>query len=126
MPAALNVLSNRVIGAAMEVHRRLGPGLMERIYEEALCVELGLRGIEWSRQVLGDVRYRGVRVGECRIDVLVENCLILELKSVEKLLDLHRAQLSSYLQIFGVRLGLLLNFNVPMLKNGIRRVLGPP
>jgi len=118
-------LTRRVIGAAIEVHRRLGPGFLERIYEGALAIELGLRGIRFRRQVTSHVEYRGVRVGECRLDFLVEEALVLELKAIERLAPVHQAQLISYLRTHGLRLGLLLNFNVPVLKHGIERILNP-
>ena len=115
-------LSRRVIGAAIEVHRVLGPGFLERVYEEALSVEFGLRGIQFRRQVVAFVDYKSIRVGESRLDFLVEDRLVLELKAIEKLAAIHQAQLISYLRTHGLRLGLLLNFNVPVLKLGIRRV----
>ncbi len=118
-------ITQRVIGAALEVHRALGPGLLESTYEECLCHEMGLRGIVYSRQVEIPVRYKGAHI-ECgyRLDVLVEDRVILELKAVEALLPIHEAQLLTYLRLCGKRVGLLINFNVALLRKGIvRRVL---
>ena len=114
-----------ILGAAIEVHRHLGPGLLESAYEECLCPELQLRNIAFARQVPLPVEYKGSRV-DCgyRIDLIVENQVILELKAIEKILPVHEAQLLSYLRLTGKRVGLLINFFVPVLKNGIvRRVL---
>jgi GxxExxY protein len=112
-----------VIGAAIEVHRALGPGLLESAYEECLCHELGLRAITFRRQVPLSVRYKTVSL-ECgyRVDLVVEDKLILELKTVEKILPVHEAQLLTYLRLSGTQTGLLINFNVPVLKNGVRRM----
>jgi GxxExxY protein len=116
-------LAYEVIGAAIAVHRELGPGYTEAVYEEALCVELGVRSIPFERQAPIIITYRGQRVGEGRIDILVDRVLIVELKAVETLLPLHVAQVVSYLKAKDMRLGLLLNFNVTHLKNGIKRVI---
>ena len=119
----VNLLSNRVIGACIEIHRQLGPGLLESVYEECLCHELGLQGIRFSRQRPLPVVYKGIRLeGGYRLDVLVENSLVLELKAVDALLPVHEAQLLTYLKLSGLPLGLLLNFNVPVLKQGIKRI----
>ena len=118
-------ITQRVIGAALEVHRALGPGLLESTYEECLCHEMGLRGIGCRRQVEIPVRYKGTDI-ECgyRVDVLVEERVILELKAVEALLPIHEAQLLTYLRLSEKRVGLLINFNVALLRKGIvRRVL---
>ncbi|HEX9988440.1 MAG TPA: GxxExxY protein [Chloroflexia bacterium] len=117
-----NGLSYRVIGAALEVHRLLGPGFLESVYEEALCIELTLRGIPFARQVAVTLDYKGQAVGEGRLDVLVGNVLVVELKAVEALAPIHTAQLLSYLKTTGHKLGLLINFNVPILKDGIKRL----
>ncbi len=122
----LNELSNRVIGAAIEVHRGLGPGLHEMHYELALEHEFTLRGIHHTRELLIPVRYKGIEVGKQRLDFLVEEKLILELKSVDALALVHRAQVLSYLNLAKLNLGLLINFDVPILKDGIRRVIRPP
>ena len=121
--AALNDLSNRIIGAALEVHRVLGPGFLESIYEEALGIELKLRSIPFVAQYPISVGYKGRQIGEGRLDLLVANSLVVELKAVEVLLPVHTAQLHSYLKATGHKLGLLINFNVPLLRDGIRRVI---
>jgi GxxExxY protein len=115
-------LSERVIGAAISVHRELGPGLLESIYEACLCREFDLLGIAYERQVALPVSYKGVQL-ECghRMDLVVEGRLVLELKSVEELLPLHEAQLLTYLKLSGIKIGLLININVPVLKDGVRR-----
>jgi GxxExxY protein len=117
-----NPLTERIIGAAIEVHRHLGPGLLEATYEACLAYELTDRGLTVERQLELPVIYRGVRV-DCgyRIDLLVERTVIVELKSVEKLLPIHEAQLLSYLKLSGHRLGLLINFNVTRLTEGLKR-----
>jgi len=119
---AVNELSNVVIGAAIEVHRTLGPGLLESVYEEALCIELKLRGMPFVRQALVPVTYKGHAAGEMRLDLLVGNTLIVELKAVDELAQVHSAQLLSYLRLTGHQLGLLINFNVPLLRSGIKRL----
>ena len=115
-------LSNRVIGCAIEVHRHLGPGLLESAYEQCLAHELSRNDIGFKLQLAQPVRYKDVFL-DCgyRIDVLVENQLIIELKSVEKLLGIHEAQLLTYMKLAGVNLGLLMNFNVTNLKDGMKR-----
>ena len=118
-------LSSNIIGAAIEVHRELGPGLLESACEECLCHELHLRGLIFERQVPLPVQYKGLKL-DCgyRLDVVVENVVILELKSVERVLPVHEAQLLTYLKLTGKRVGLIINFNVPVLKDGIvRKVL---
>ena len=116
-------VARRVIGAAIEVHRHLGPGYLERVYEEALAVELGLRGIPFERQRSFALDYKGHAVGEGRLDLLVDGCLAVELKAVDALAPIHKAQLISYLKATGLHLGLLINFSVPVLKQGIKRVV---
>lgn len=114
-----------IIGAAIEVHRHLGPGLLESVYEECLCHELHLQEMEFRRQLELPVIYKGLSL-DCgyRIDLIVQDEVILELKSVEKLLPVHQAQLLTYMRLAGKRVGLLINFNVPLLMQGIiRRVL---
>jgi len=115
-------LSNRVIGCALEVHRELGPGLLESTYEQCLAHELKLNGIRFELQHPLPVKYKSVRL-ECgyRVDVLVEDKLIIELKSVEQMKGIHEAQLLTYMRLAGVKIGLLINFNVTKLKNGIKR-----
>lgn len=114
-----------IIAAAIEVHRALGPGLLESVYEECLCRELELRGIPFVRQVPIPVEYKGVR-SECgyRIDLLVKDEVVVEIKAVEAIHPVHEAQLLTYMKLSGKRVGLLINFCVPVLKDGIvRRVL---
>ena len=119
----LDRLAHEVIGAAIEVHRVLGPGYLESVYEEALCLELQSRGIPFARQPIVTVSYKGIVVGEGRIDILVADSLVIELKAVEMLLPIHGVQLLSYLKATGYQLGLLINFNSQYLKNGIRRIV---
>jgi GxxExxY protein len=114
-----------IVGAAIEVHRALGPGLLESAYEECLCHELHLRGLAFERQVALPVPYKGLKL-DCgyKMDVVVDSTVILELKCVEKILPIHEAQLLTYLKLSGKHVGLLINFNVPLLTQGIvRRVL---
>ncbi|WP_414660510.1 GxxExxY protein [Horticoccus sp. 23ND18S-11] len=119
----LNTLSYRVIGLCLEVHRELGPGLLESVYEEALAYELTKAGIHFERQRECPVHYKHVLLPcNYRLDFVVEGELILELKAVTELQPLHHAQLLTYLKLERRPLGLLINFNVPVLKNGIRRV----
>ena len=115
-------LTERVIGAAISVHRALGPGYLESLYEEALSIELFAIGVPFVRQAPMAVRYRDVEIGHGRMDLLVDETLIVELKAVDSLAPIHIAQLLSYLRATGLRMGLLINFNVPVLKHGIRRV----
>jgi GxxExxY protein len=116
-------LARAVIGAAIEVHRVLGPGFREALYEEALALEMGLRGISFTRQALVEVSYKGAMVGSGRLDFLVADRLIVELKSVDALHALHRAQVVAYLQATNLSLGLLLNFNCALMKDGVHRVI---
>jgi GxxExxY protein len=116
-------LARIVIGAAIEVHRPLGPGYLENIYEQALAVELEIRGVTFKRQFGFSLTYKGRPVGEGRLDLLIEDCRIVELKSVETLTPLHTAQVISYLKGTGYRLGLLINFNVKILASGLKRVV---
>jgi GxxExxY protein len=119
-----NELSRQIIGAAIEVHRALGPGLLEAAYEECLCRELSLRGIAFKRQVPLPIEYKGAKLDcQFRIDILVEDLLVVELKSVEKIEPIHRAQLLTYLRLSGRWLGLLINFNAPALRKGIKRLV---
>ncbi|WP_437284784.1 GxxExxY protein [Sorangium sp. So ce406] len=123
LDAELTGLTRQVIGAAIEEHRVLGPGFLESVYEEALGVELSLRRIPFRRQVVVGVNYKGRFVGEGRVDVLVDARLIVELKAVEHLAPIHVAQLLSYLKAMKLRHGLLVTFNVPALRLGIKRVV---
>lgn len=121
----LNELSHHVIGLCIEVHRELGPGLLESAYEEALAYELTQTGLKYERQRDMPLLYKGVKL-DCgyRLDLVIEGELILELKAASELLPVHHAQLLTYLKLERRSLGLLINFNVPVLKHGIRRVVG--
>ena len=118
----LNQLTGKVIGAAIEVHRELGPGFTKSVYEEALCREFELQGIPFERQPRFEVFYKGEKVGEGRVDMLVGGMVIVELKAMEALAPVHSAQVLSYLKMSGLTIGLLLNFNCAVLKNGIKRI----
>ena len=119
----INKLTGEVIGAAIEVHKTLGPGLLESTYEECLCHELLLRKLPFNRQVALPIKYKEVDL-DCgyRLDVVVAKDLIIELKACEDFLPIHEAQLLTYLKLTGIKYGLLINFNVPMLKDGIKRL----
>ncbi len=120
----LNKISKQILDAAIEVHKQLGPGLLESVYEYCLCKELELRKIKYERQVKIPIFYKNEPVGsDYIIDILVEDELILELKAVEKVLPIHKAQLLSYLRLTNKRLGILINFNVPILVEGWKRVI---
>jgi GxxExxY protein len=119
-------LANDVIGAAIEVHKHLGPGYLESVYEEALAVELRLRGIPYVRQHPVSVAYKDFSVGEGRVDLLAGNKLIVELKAVENILPIHKSQIISYLKAASLPLGLLINFNVRMMRDGIHRIVFSP
>lgn len=121
-----NQITEAIIGAAIEVHRTLGPGLLESAYEECLAHELTLRRVPFERQVPLPVQYKGLSL-DCgyRLDLLVAQTVVVEIKAVEQLLPIHEAQLLTYMKLGGWPVGLLINFNVPVLKRGIRRrVLG--
>jgi GxxExxY protein len=122
-PEETNLVTGAVIGAAIEVHRALGPGFLESLYEEALCVELTLRDIKFARQVPVAVDYKGHRIGESRLDLLIDGIVVVELKAVDALAPIHTAQVISYLKATGCRMGLLINFNVRRLANGVRRII---
>ena len=115
-------ITEKIIGAAIEVHRHLGPGLLESAYEECLCQELTLRKVAFKKQVALPVEYKGLRL-DCgyRMDLVVEQKVVVEIKSVEALLPIHDAQILTYLKLSGFHVGLLMNFNVPLLKKGIKR-----
>lgn len=120
----MNELSEKIIGAAIEVHRELGPGLLESTYEACLAHELNLQGIKAVRQKKQPIHYKGLEIDEAyRIDVIGEDQIILELKVVDELNDIHLAQILTYLKLSGCTLGYLMNFNVPLMKDGIRRVV---
>jgi GxxExxY protein len=118
----VNELTYEIIGAAIEVHKLLGPGLLESTYRECLCRELSLRGISFRRECGLPLQYKGIRL-DCgyRIDLLVADLVVIEIKAIEALTPVHEAQLLTYLRVGGWKLGLLINFNVVVLKNGIRR-----
>jgi len=119
-----NALSYEIIGSAIEVHRILGPGLLESAYEECLCKELKLRSIPFERQVELPIEYKGMKLSAgYRINIVVDGLLILELKSVEKLIPIHEAQMLTYSRLSKIWLGLLINFYVPILKQGIKRLV---
>jgi len=117
-------LSNKIIGAAIEVHRHLGAGLLESAYEQALAREFDLQGISYRRQAPVPLVYKGVKL-ECgyRLDFLIDNLVIVELKTIERFLPIHDAQALTYLRLLNCKLCLLINFNIPALRNGIKRVV---
>ncbi len=121
---ARDPLTEKVIGLAIDVHRGLGPGLLESAYEECLCFELKSHDVSFRRQVSLPVVYKSVELN-CgyRMDIVVDDKLVVELKTVERLLPLHDAQLLTYLKLSGIQTGLLLNFNTPVLKDGVRRLV---
>jgi len=119
----LNGLSDEIIRCAIEVHRHLGPGLLESVYESALAIELGSAELQYERQSILPIRYRGYPVGEFRLDLLVEKAIVVEIKSVERMDSVFDAQLLSYMKLGGFPLGLLLNFNSALLKTGIKRLV---
>ncbi len=120
----MNQLSSKIIGAAIEVHKTLGPGLLESAYEECLCHELSIQGLLFEKQKPLSIDYKGQKL-DCgyRLDIVVEKAVIIELKSCEKIEPIHKAQLLTYLKLSGLNLGLILNFNVPLLRDGIVRIV---
>jgi GxxExxY protein len=115
-------ITEKIIGAAIEVHNQMGPGLMESVYEECLIREMSLRGLKFARQVNMPINYKGVKLeNSLRLDLLVENKVIIELKSIETILPVHRSQILTYMKLTNVDVGLLINFNVAKLTNGIER-----
>ena len=120
----INEITDRVIGAAIEVHRHLGPGLLESAYEECLCFEFSRAGLRFERQVPLPVEYKGLRL-DCayRLDLLVEGSVLVELKAIEDVLPIHRAQVLTYLRAAQKPVGLLINFNVEILNNGLSRIV---
>jgi len=118
-----NQLTEKIIGAAIEVHRQLGPGLLESTYEAAMCVELELAGLKHQCQVAMPVIYKGRAIGEYRIDLIVEDTVIVEIKSVERFDPIFEAQILTYLKVTNKNLGLLINFNSRLLKDGIKRFI---
>lgn len=120
---ALNPITERIIGCAIEVHRNLGAGLLEPIYESAMCIELSDKQLSYVRQPTFAVTYKGRQIGEHRADLIVENAVVVELKSVDRFDRIFDAQLLTYLRCTGLRVGLLINFNSRLLKMGIRRLV---
>ncbi len=117
----INKITEKIIGSAIEVHRHLGPGLLEGIYEEAMCVELDIQGVRYQRQIAVPVNYKGRILGDYRLDLLVEDAVVVELKSVERQDPVFEAQILTYLRVTGKRVGLLINFNSKLLKEGAKR-----
>lgn len=118
-----NAVTERIIGCAVEVHRELGPGLLESVYESALCIELEAAGLPFDRQLGVPLRYKGQLISEHRPDLVVAHHVVVEVKSIERLNPVHLAQMITYLRVCHLRVGLLLNFNSAILKHGIRRVM---
>jgi GxxExxY protein len=123
LPADLEDLIRQTIGSCIVVHRELGPGLLEKVYPRAIALELKSRNIPYSTEKAIPGRYRGTLICHQRIDLMIDNRLVLEVKSVERLGPIHVAQVINYLRVTGTRAGLLINFNVPILKQGIRRIV---
>ena len=123
IPVETERVGAAVIGAGIDVHRVLGPGFLERIYEEALCIELTARGLAFERQRPITVHYRGVDIQGQRIDLIVAGCVLVELKAITRIDHAHHAKVISYLRTTGLRLGFLLNFNCETLKDGIKRIV---
>lgn len=119
----INQLTERIIGCAIEVHRYLGAGLLENTYESALCIELEMTGLKYTRQVVVPVVYKGRQIGEHRIDLIVENAVIIEIKSVERFDPVFESQILTYLKIADKKIGLLINFNTHLVKDGIKRYI---
>jgi len=124
LPEQTELTAKHVVDAAVKIHSALGPGLLESVYEKCLGIELAKRDVDYDRQVSVPIVYEGVAVEPgLRIDLIANKCVVVELKSSEKLLPVHEAQLLTYLKLSGMRLGLLLNFNVALMKQGIRRII---
>ncbi len=123
IPEATNLVAKEIVDAAYAVHSQLGPGLLEGVYEACLAYELQKRGLRLERQLVLPVRYESVQLDAgLRLDLLVEQCVIVELKAVERILPVHKAQVLTYLKLTNKRLGLLINFNVPAIRSGIARI----
>jgi GxxExxY protein len=123
LPESTEKLVTRILGAAVEVHRRLGPGFRESLYEDAMLVELEFQKLRFERQRVVVLEYRGRKLRPQRIDLIVEDAVVLEVKSVECLHPLHHAQVNAYVRATGLRIGLLINFNAPVLTNNIKRIV---
>jgi GxxExxY protein len=119
----INKITEKIIGCAIEVHRNLGPGLLESVYEEAMCVEFDIQGVHYQRQIAVPVNDKGRVIGEYRLDLLVEDAVVVELKSVERHDPVFEAQILTYLRVTGKRVGLLINFNSKLLKEGVKRLV---
>ncbi len=119
----IDKLTEKIIGCAIEVHRHLGPGLLEATYEAALCVELERVGLQYQRQIVFPLTYKGKPVGEYRLDLLVENAVVVEIKSVERFDPVFEAQILTYLRVTAKKIGLLINFNSRLLRDGIKRFI---
>jgi len=120
----INLITEKAIGCAIEVHKAIGPGLLESAYEECLCYELSQNGLSFQRQVPLPVVYKDVKL-DCgyQLDIIVEDLVILEIKAVERIIPIHEAQLLSYLRMLDKRIGLILNFHAAVLRNGIKRIV---
>jgi GxxExxY protein len=123
LPPHTEDVMNRVIGAAIEVHRHLGPGFLEATYHRAMCIELEERGMCFKAERRIDVTYKGRPITGQKLDLVVESCVVVEVKAVSQLEEIHGAQLVAYLRATGLRAGLLMNFNKPVLKAGLRRIV---
>jgi GxxExxY protein len=123
LPPEVEDVMSRVIGACIEVHRHLGPGFLESVYHRAVCIELGIRGVPYDEQKVIDVVYKGHRLQGQRLDLIVDSRVVLEVKAVSQLEEIHGSQVVSYLKATGLRAGLLINFNAVVLKAGIRRIV---
>ena len=120
----IEAIGREIIDSAIQVHKALGPGLLESVYQSCMCHEFSLRKISFQKEAAVPVIYKNLRLESgLRLDLLVEDCIILELKSVEKIIPIHESQLLTYLKITNHRLGFLLNFNVPLMKEGIKRII---
>ncbi len=119
----INKITEKIIGCGIEVHRELGPGLLESIYESALSIEFRNCGLKYERQKVLPVEYKGAKIGEFRIDLLVENSVVVELKSVERFDPVFEAQILTYMKLGKYKIGLLMNFNSKLLKDGIKRYI---
>ncbi len=124
LPRGTEKLATELVDAAYAVHSELGPGLLESVYERCLCHELSLRGIEFERQVVLPIAFKDLVIdGGLRLDLIMDRQIIVELKAVEKIITVHRAQILTYMKLAGYRLGFLVNFNVPRIKDGIERLI---
>lgn len=122
IPQELNLISGQIVNAAFKVHKELGPGLLEKVYEICLCHELAKRGLDYERQTYIPIKYDGLTFDEgLRLDILINRTIICEIKALEMVNPVWEAQILSHLKLTGLRIGLLINFNVPLIKNGIRR-----